>query len=358
MENKMFFFKNNRNFQIKINILKNKYIYLSFFYLIFYSEIYNQEFQIDFQDVFEKHNMPRLIINIEDGSITMANKGVVEFYGYELDTLLTMNIRDINILSKEQVEKEWKSASANAKNRFRFPHKLADGTIKNVEVFSYPITYDNKEYLYSVIVDISKEINAIKNLEKQKIIIMFLAGLSVFLSGFSILLMYKLKEKYKDLAVHDPLTGLYSREYLKLLSNESENKNHKESSIVMIDINDFKKINDTYGHLMGDKVLKKVAESLMNNLREKDSVIRYGGDEFLLILSNIDVNKAEEIMGRIACKIFDSKEFEFLISLSYGVASWNESINIEEIIKFADEKMYQMKKQKAKCELRGDKFEK
>lgn len=358
MESRNVVLKNIKYFHKKMSTLKNKYIYLAIFYLFLSKGLYNQNIQVDFQDVFEKHNMPRLIISIEDGSIIMANQGAVEFYAYELDQLLKMNIKDINILSKEQVEKEWKSASTNEKNRFRFPHKLSDGTIKNVEVFSYPIIYENKEYLYSVIVDISKEIDAIKNLEKQKKIIIFLASLSIFLSIFSIILMYKLKEKYKDLAVHDPLTGLYSREYLKSLDSEKEKKNHSKSSIVMIDINDFKKINDTYGHLMGDKVLQKVADSLTNNLREKDIVVRYGGDEFLLILSNTHENRAEEIMARIACRLLDSKEFEFIVSISYGIAQWNESINIEEIIKFADEKMYQMKRKKAYCKLRGESLEK
>jgi len=98
-------------------------------------------------------------------------------------------------------------------------------------------------------------------------------------------------KKLYEKSITDPLTGLYNREYMKefLSKKIEESKRYKfPLSIAMIDIDYFKKINDTYGHLIGDCVLKEIADLLKNNFRDSDVVSRYGGEEILIIMPFTD----------------------------------------------------------------------
>ncbi|MGC8820758.1 MAG: diguanylate cyclase [Fervidobacterium sp.] len=150
----------------------------------------------------------------------------------------------------------------------------------------------------------------------------------------------------------DPLTKLFTRYYFSdLLSQYFENAvNQKDSlSIVMCDIDNFKKINDTYGHIVGDKVLITVAKILRENIRTTDVVGRFGGEEFIMAFPSTDVNEVTIILERLRRLIRDSADFPFKITLSFGVVSYPQNVeNIlisspEELIKLADTALYHAK---------------
>ena len=151
----------------------------------------------------------------------------------------------------------------------------------------------------------------------------------------------------KDSSLKDALTGLYNRRYLDEFVDEIHDSN-KTFSILMADIDYFKQINDKYGHDMGDKVLKGISDVLRANIKGSDLAIRFGGEEFLILLFNITpenaVKKAEEIRIEFSKKIFRSTEGDFSKTLSIGLSHYpNQSDTIWHSIKYADVALYEAK---------------
>jgi diguanylate cyclase (GGDEF)-like protein len=136
-------------------------------------------------------------------------------------------------------------------------------------------------------------------------------------------LLHEEKLKLQELSITDYLTGAYNRRYItSCLREEIEalHKNQKKLSVAMVDIDDFKIINDTYGHIYGDYVLKRVVCTIKSNLRHNDIVGRYGGDEFLIILPDTSREEGYAMMERVRQKILDLEwDRDLAISISGGV---------------------------------------
>ncbi|HIC91813.1 MAG TPA: diguanylate cyclase, partial [Syntrophaceae bacterium] len=161
-----------------------------------------------------------------------------------------------------------------------------------------------------------------------------------------------LLKKTRELADKDPLTGLFNhRRINELLENEIERAKRGTEifSIMMLDVDDLKLINDTYGHIMGDKVLKDVAAILKNCSRSVDVIGRYGGDEFLIILPYTDGEKAKSLAERIS-QLMKQEGLKIdgmaiPIRLSIGVATYPfDSALPQELISMADRSMYESKR--------------
>ncbi|QNU65491.1 GGDEF domain-containing protein [Ruminiclostridium herbifermentans] len=153
------------------------------------------------------------------------------------------------------------------------------------------------------------------------------------------------------LATIDGLTGVYNRVYFHQ-KFENEFKLAKESgyelTLVILDIDYFKKFNDTYGHLFGDVVLKSVAQMVKSSLRSTDTMARFGGEEFVIILPRTSIKKAYEKVEYLRHKIANSVITDSLVSASvtasFGIASFPEtSKSVTEIIKDADNALYRAK---------------
>jgi len=110
----------------------------------------------DFFELFEKHGSIMLLIEVESGEIVRANAAAAEFYGYPKEVLETMKIEQINMLSPEQVAAERRAAALEERNYFIFPHRFADGSIRTVEVYSYPFLLGDTRMLYSIVQDITE----------------------------------------------------------------------------------------------------------------------------------------------------------------------------------------------------------
>lgn len=161
----------------------------------------------------------------------------------------------------------------------------------------------------------------------------------------------KYEEKIQQMAFHDSLTGLPNR---KLFSDRlgivlaQAKRNKKKVGIVMLDLDNFKDVNDTLGHDVGDILLKAVAERLSGTLRKSDTVARFGGDEFVLIFPDMEV--IEEAI-QVVQKIIDRFNKPFLIdthqlvvTTSIGIAVYpNDGMDEEILMKNADIAMYQAK---------------
>ena len=165
-------------------------------------------------------------------------------------------------------------------------------------------------------------------------------------------------EKIEKEIIHDNLTGLYTRKYFSekvendiagLLkeTGEKRKEGYQVLSILFCDLDDFKKINDTYGHSFGDQILKRVSEILQENVRDTDIVARWGGEEIVIELLGADAKeatkKANDLKELIKEKI--QEEFQIPLSLSIGISELKSGDNFDEKIKNADEAMYQAKKE-------------
>ena len=150
-----------------------------------------------------------------------------------------------------------------------------------------------------------------------------------------------------DFSTIDELTQLYNRDVFEIfiykLFNESK-RTHGVISYAMFDIDDFKKVNDTYGHQRGDKVLKAVGEIIKNNIREMDIAVRYGGEELGVIFPRIDENSSVAIAERIRKKIETAFKKDLHITLSCGIADSHGKKDVDELIQAADSALYQAKK--------------
>ena len=137
-----------------------------------------------------------------------------------------------------------------------------------------------------------------------------------------------LEFRLKNIAHLDSLTGVANRyalnEYIKLLENQPTQ--FSETCLMVIDIDHFKQVNDVYGHLMGDQVIQFVAEKLKENIRTSDLLVRYGGDEFIVLIENVGMERALKIAEKIRAEIYEAKSVDNLrcpdlkVSISIGVA--------------------------------------
>lgn len=173
----------------------------------------------------------------------------------------------------------------------------------------------------------------------------------------------KLKEVNKQLealSVKDSLSGLYNHRYFfeELRKAYELYKSHKERggcgqdldfSVVILDIDYFKKTNDSYGHLMGDSAIKHIANIMLKNTRTTDSCFRYGGDEFAIILIDTDLITAQSIAENIRLEVFETPMIEnditIYLTISLGVASASEAKDINDLIDKTDKRLYLSKRE-------------
>ncbi|MFC3914374.1 diguanylate cyclase domain-containing protein [Pseudaeromonas sharmana] len=160
----------------------------------------------------------------------------------------------------------------------------------------------------------------------------------------------------KHLATHDPLTGLPNRELLKRRlhrSIEFARDTHQKLALLFVDLDKFKPVNDSYGHDAGDMVLKRIAQRLREALRESDLVARWGGDEFIVVLENVNASATVERIARklvavISEPIALAADLPVQLSCSIGIVVYpDHGEQIDDLINKSDQMMYKAKKQGA-----------
>ena len=160
-------------------------------------------------------------------------------------------------------------------------------------------------------------------------------------------------EELKLLASTDPMTKLYNRRYFTKISEHTldlSKRENEELSIIMIDIDKFKNINDTYGHQIGDEVIIALAKLLLQEQRKSDITCRYGGEEFVILLphtstegAKIVATKIREEVENFILNLTDNKILQFTVSLGVSQININDEDNIELALKRADDALYQAK---------------
>lgn len=154
------------------------------------------------------------------------------------------------------------------------------------------------------------------------------------------------KESAKAVFNHDPLTGLLNRASMQQIFRQKNLFDGNDFAIVMCDIDNFKKINDTYGHGAGDEVLKSLSKIFKNAFRNEDRVARFGGEEFLAVIFDVKKAKAVSILERIRetlnQNVVEFENHRIIATMTFGVVahSGHTEVNIERMIKQADELLY------------------
>ncbi len=208
--------------------------------------------------------------------------------------------------------------------------QVYDGEVRSSERESYSVRFHKATFtnekgevagLIGAVLDITKEVEQGRYLEK--------------------------------LASYDVLTGLYNRRKgMMLLERDIEESRYQgeELSIIMMDVDHFKRINDLYGHLYGDEVLKRISQVLVGNLRDQDTVFRYGGEEFICSLPKTSKGEAlliaERIRERIVSAFTDhEKNTGRYVTASFGISTYPEDgVSMGRLINRADDVMYRIKK--------------
>lgn len=149
--------------------------------------------------------------------------------------------------------------------------------------------------------------------------------------------------KLEDLSIRDQLTKAYNRNIIKSITDDLGRPLQEKAFIIMIDIDKFKNINDTYGHGNGDVILKSVANIVRDNIRDDDMFIRWGGEEFIVYLKYAYYEKAKFIAERIRTEVESSKNGICDVTISLGVSSCSRDIELEKSIENADKALYYSK---------------
>ncbi|MEW8050067.1 MAG: EAL domain-containing protein [Candidatus Thiodiazotropha sp.] len=278
-----------------------------------------------FRMLFEANKAVMLTIDPDSGSILAANRAAAEYYGYTIDQLMKMNINEINILSKKEIAQEMSKARKEERNHFMFRHALASGEIRDVEVHSGPFIWNGKQVLYSIIHDITDRKRAEAELE--------------------------------HIAHYDPLTGLPNRRLKTDRLRQAiaySKRNATSVGVCYLDLDGFKPINDRFGHDSGDKILIEIARRLQGVLREEDTVSRIGGDEFVLILTNLtSMDECILVLDRVLEVIAEPIRLDdtaLEVNASIGLTLYPEDdVDADILLRHADQAMYWAKEAGKNC---------
>ena len=169
-----------------------------------------------------------------------------------------------------------------------------------------------------------------------------------YLSNLYLIELKTTREKLDYNINHDMLTGLYNRRFFEGIMKRSKEEKETSYSVAMLDVDDFKKINDTYGHETGDKVLAAVSKCIESCLPQNGVAVRWGGEEFVLYLPQMDNAHALELLSNFRAKLAEQvvyyKNSKVSITATIGLSTGENIADYEEYIRQADEKLYWGKK--------------
>jgi diguanylate cyclase (GGDEF)-like protein/PAS domain S-box-containing protein len=288
----------------------------------------------EYRGLFE-HAQDAIVIFEPEGEVILdVNERACDLYGLSRAELIGMSVESLSHdvqLGKAQIDE---TLAAGTNRRFQAMHYRSDGTLLHLDISAAVVSYQGRRAILSS----NRDITEFKRLE----------------------------EALRELSIRDELTKLYNRrEMSRIVSEEVERcrRYNRDMSLLMIDIDWFKRVNDTWGHQAGDEILQGIARLLSENTRATDHVARYGGEEMVVILPETAGKQALIVAEHLRCKIAEH-EFEVSnddesegaeplrlnVTISVGLSSYSGEFNTEEaLLVAADRALYEAKRKGRNC---------
>lgn len=292
-----------------------------------------QDSEALFRQLFERHNAIMLLIDYQSKTIADANAAATKFYGYPLESLRGMHVSKINAHPESDIHPLRQQVIKGERNKLVLDHRLANNEVRTVEIHISTVTYKNKDLFFSIIHDITERAQS--------------------------------DEMIRNLAFRDHLTQLPNRHLFNDRLSQAmlaSKRSGRHTALIMLDLDNFKPLNDKHGHAVGDLLLIETASRLKNCVREIDTVARFGGDEFVVILNELDADSAisttqaltvaENILAALSSpyilKANNNKQLAVTVehncTASIGMVTFiDHKGSQDEIIRQADTAMYQAK---------------
>lgn len=278
------------------------------------------ESESQFRRLIDQHSAIMLLIDPYSRTVVEANPAASLFYGYAQEQMRGMSVEKINAKPESEMHQQRMQVLQGDRGQLEVEHLLSDGEVRTVKVLTSAISISGETRLFSIIYDMTE----------QKL----------------------LEQELKNQAHIDFLTGLSNRRHfmhqaeLELARAVRYGKN---LSLLMMDIDYFKRINDDFGHQVGDLVLKKLASICRSVLREVDVVGRVGGEEFAVLLPETGLDEGVEIAERIRAAIEAGKvpmdgALPIHFHVSVGITSLaSPEDNLDVLLAQADKALYEAK---------------
>jgi diguanylate cyclase (GGDEF)-like protein/PAS domain S-box-containing protein len=269
------------------------------------------------------------IATIEGGKFTYTNQKFNEIYGYDAEEVLSLGPVDMAVESERPIVAEYvrRRVSGEAAAVDYMVHGVRkNGDIINTEIHGSAMDVGGKRALISLVMDVTNQTRAEHEL-------------------------LALQERLREQAIHDDLTGLFNRRYLEATLGRElirAERDGYEISVIMGDLDHFKDVNDRYGHLAGDQVLRFFGELLKQHARGSDIDCRYGGEEFLLVLPKMPeggaVARAEEVRTKLGSAPIVFGDSAIAVTASFGIAVFpRDGRTSDQLIAASDHALYAAK---------------
>ena len=260
-----------------------------------------------------------IVITDVKGNIVFANRGFTELTGYSADEVVghTPGILRSGQHSPDFYARLWNDLRAGRPFRETFVNRRKDGTLFHAEQSIAPVRDNTGEITHFI--SVSKDMTD----------------------------RVKVERALRDQALRDALTGVHNRragESVLARAWTEATTDGEPFSVIMADIDHFKLINDTHGHAAGDRVLINIADALRNCVRTSDVLVRWGGEEFLVVAAGCGLSRAVELAERMRAAVAECRDDEAgRVTLSLGVAEWQIGELVDALVQRADEAQYRAK---------------
>ncbi|MEE8727614.1 MAG: sensor domain-containing diguanylate cyclase [Rahnella inusitata] len=270
-----------------------------------------------YERLFQTNTAPMLLIDpANNGQIVDANQAATRFYGYTRDEMCTKHTWEINAMGLDVLPVMHEiSRLPGGHKPLTFVHKLADGNLRHVQTYAGPVELNGVRLMLCIIHDITE----------QK----------------------RLEQELEHAALRDPLTGLGNRRQFMQLVENARTQNPQRThnfSLMLVDADHFKAINDEHGHNTGDDALIMLARTLETGIRESDTVFRWGGEEFLILLPLTPLEGAMHVAEDLREAVQQlSRPGLPALTVSVGVAQYEAGEDFTSLFKRVDDALYRAK---------------